>query len=88
MYKLSFILAELKAMLISQRFAEHRGYVRNRKLEKATGAHFNLPGHSMADMKITIIEKVKSDDPQMKKLRESHFINQFGTRYNGMNKKT
>ena len=63
---------------LSQRFAEHRGYVRNRKLEKATGAHFNLPGHSMADMKITIIEKVMSDDPQMRKLRETHFIKQFG----------
>ena len=61
--------------------------MRNNKLEKATGAHFNLPGHSMADMKITIIEKVMSDDPQMRKLRESHFIKQFGTRYKGMNKK-
>ena len=71
---------------LSQRFAEHRGYVRNKKLEKATGAHFNLPGHSMADMKITIIEKIMSDDPQMRKLRESHFIKQFGTRYKGMNK--
>jgi hypothetical protein len=48
--------------------------VRNRKLEKANGAHFNLPGHSMVDMKITIIEKVMSDDTQMRKLRESHFI--------------
>ena len=61
--------------------------IKGHKLEKATGAHFNLPGHSMADMKITIIEKVMSDDPQMRKLRESHVIKQFGTRYKEMNKK-
>ena len=41
---------------------EHRGYVRNEKLDKATGEHFNLPGHNMSDIKITVLEKVKSDE--------------------------
>ena len=73
---------------LNQRFAEHRGYVRNKKEEKATGAHFNLPGHTIADMKITVLEKIASEDPQMRKLRESYFIKKFGTNYRGMNKKS
>ena len=34
------------------------------KCQKGTGAHFNLPGHTMADMRITVIEKVMSDGPK------------------------
>ena len=72
---------------LSQRFAQHRGYVNTKKLDKATGAHFNKPGHNISHMKITIIEKVHSDDPQMRKTRESHFIKKFNTKYKGMNQK-
>ena len=43
---------------LSQRFAQHRGYVGNKELDKATGAHFNLPGHTMADIKVTKVEKI------------------------------
>ena len=32
------------------RFGQHRGYVRNKDLQKATGAHFNKTGHQMVDM--------------------------------------
>ena len=70
------------------RFGQHRGYVRNKELQKATGAHFNQAGHQMADMKITILEKVKSADPQLRKIRESHYIQKFYTRYKGINKKS
>ena len=34
------------------RFKEHIGYVENKQLEKATGEHFNLKGHSVSDMKL------------------------------------
>ena len=73
---------------LSQRFAQHRGYVRNNKVEKAILAQFNLPGHTMADMNITKEEKIASDDPQMRKLRESYYIQKFGTKYKGTNKKS
>ena len=49
---------------LQDRFADHRGYVANKKLDKATGAHFNLPGHNIADMEITIIEKVFNTNSQ------------------------
>ena len=72
---------------LAVRFAQHRGYARNKKLDKATGHHFNLPGHSMANMKVTILEKVKSNDPQMRKTRESLKIKKFNSKYKGMNQK-
>ena len=41
-----------------ERMFQHLGYVRNKLLNKATGQHFNLPGHSKNNMKFTILEKV------------------------------
>lgn len=72
---------------LQERFSEHRAYVTNKYLTKATGAHFNLPGHSISDMKVTILEKVHSQDPLVRKEREELFIRKFNTKYRGMNKK-
>ena len=71
---------------IKERFLEHKGYVSNKMLTKATGAHFNQRGHSISDMQITIIEKVFNPDPQFRKQRERMFINKFNTRYKGINR--
>ena len=40
---------------LKHRLADHRGYVQNSHLDKATGVHFNSPGHSTSNMKITIL---------------------------------
>ena len=72
---------------LSQRFSQHRGYVNTKKTDQATGHHFNQPGHSLSDMRITVIEKIYSKDPQMRKARESFFINKLNTFYKGMNRK-
>ena len=53
-----------------------------------TGEHFNKPGHQIADMKITILEKLKSSDAQLRKTRETFYIQRFNTKYKGMNKKS
>ena len=45
--------------ILEKRMAKHGGYVQNKNLEQATGAHFNLPGHSVANMKMTVSEQVK-----------------------------
>ena len=42
---------------IRDRMSDHVGYARSKKLDQATGWHFNQPGHSSANMKITILEK-------------------------------
>ena len=70
---------------LQHRFSEHKGYATNKHLTKATGAHFNLPGHSVSDMKVTILEKVHSMDPLVRKEREELFIRKFNSKYKGMN---
>ena len=45
--------------LLKFRLSDHRGYVANRDTTKATGQHVTLPGHSIDDLRITVIEQVK-----------------------------
>ena len=69
------------------RIADHRGYVRQGDTNKATGAHFTLPGHSLSDMKFTVIEQVKKNNEMYRKLREKYFIQKFDTNNKGLNRK-
>ena len=68
-----------------ERVKEHIGYTRTNKLNQSSGYHFNLLGHSIHNMKFTIVEKVKSSDSIYR--REKYFIDTFDTFRNGMNKK-
>ena len=70
---------------IKHGLSEHRGYIVNHKTNQATGYHFNLPGHSLSNMKITGIEQVKNSDILYRKEREVYFINKFDTYHNGIN---
>ena len=72
---------------LQERFSEHRGYVATKQLTKATGHHFNLPGHGVSDMLVTILEKVHSLDPLVRKQREEFYIMKFNTKYKGLNKR-
>ena len=72
---------------IRYRLAEHRGYVINNQTDKTTGAHFNLPGHSVANLKMTVIEQVKKQTDAYRQEREKFFINKFNTFYDGLNRK-
>ena len=56
------------------------------KLDKATGEHFNRPGHKCADMGVTIVEKVFNKDPMFLTVREEFWIRQFNSKYKGMNR--
>ena len=72
---------------LQERFSEHKGYVANLHLHKATGQHFNTKGHKIHNMKVTIIEKLRNSDPQFRKAREKMFIENFNTKYKGLNRK-
>ena len=63
-----------------------RGYITHKIESQATGAHFNLPGHSLANLKATILEQVKYNDEAYRKERENYYIRQFNTYHEGMNK--
>ena len=72
---------------LSMRFSEKRGYVNTKKLDKATGHHFNQAAHSLSDMRVSVLEKVHSKDPHMRETRESIYINKLNTFHKGMNKR-
>ena len=59
--------------------ADHRGYIVNHHVDKAVGAHFNQPGHSLSDLSCTILEQVK--------VKNDLYINKFNTLQDGLNKR-
>ena len=71
--------------LLKHRIADHKGYISNQVTSKATGAHWNLPGHSLAQMKFSVLEQVKYISEPYKRERETFFINKFNTFYKGIN---
>ena len=73
---------------LKARLDDHRGYIVNNHLTKATGEHFNLPGHSLADLSVTAIEQAKVNSLLYRKEREEYFIRLFNTFHKGINKKT
>ena len=67
--------------------ADHCGYVRNQTLDRATCEHLSLPGHSLPDLLITVIEQSKRNNNLYRKLREEYHINCFNTFYKDLYKK-
>ena len=51
---------------------EHRGYINNKVISEATGAHYNLSG--LADMRVTGLEQEKRNGEKYRKERESYCI--------------
>ena len=78
-------IGETKRQL-KYRISDHKTYIKSENMEQATGEHFNLPGHSISNMKVTIVERVKKNDDQYRKEREKYFINKFNTFYRGINR--
>ena len=72
---------------LQDRIAEHRGYIVNQHRAKATGEHFNLPGHQLSDMRVTVLEKIRNNTIYRKQ-REQMWIQNFNTKYKGLNKKS
>ena len=73
---------------LKDRFSQHLGYIRCAEHDKfPTGQHFNLPGHTENNMKVSVIEKCRIESSNYRKTREAQFINLFDTKRNGLNKK-
>ena len=68
------------------RLAEHRGYIINQVTSKSTGAHWNLSGHSLDHLKVSVLEQVKSNDEDYRLEREKYFIRKFNTFNEGINR--
>ena len=80
----TYVLCAFKLRLISDLFQKH--CIHYKALDKATGEHFNRPGHKCADMGVTILEKVYNKDPMFLTVREEFWIRQFNSKYKGMNR--
>jgi hypothetical protein len=65
---------------LAQRFRQHRGFVRNKTLDKATGHHFNQPGQILVALRIAVMEKVYSKDPWMRRLEDNRQCGQSSVR--------
>ena len=72
---------------LKDRFLDHLGYARRGEIEKATGGHFNLPGHSLSDMSISVLESVKEKNTFYRECRESFHIENFNLQRKGINRK-
>ena len=72
--------------IFKYRLDEHRGYINTKDESQATGAHFNQPGHSLANLQATILELVNKHDEQYTKEREHFYIRKFNSFHEGMNK--
>ena len=68
------------------RFSEHLGYIKSDKITEPSGEHFNLPGHSISDMKGMVLETVKSNNPFVLRAREALQIQKFDSFRKGLNK--
>ena len=72
--------------MLKDRFLEHKGYANTNNQTKATGIHFSQKGHSVSNMKITVLEKVFNSNPQFRKQRKKMYIQKFNTKYKGLNR--
>ena len=71
---------------LKDRICEHIGYINTKKTDQATGHHFNLPGHSLSDMKVMVLENIHKSDPEYRKERETYLIRKFNTFHQGLNR--
>ena len=78
---IGFTVCQLK-----HRLADHKGYITNQVTNRATGAHWNLPGHSLAHLKVIILEQIRKNDEEYCREREKYFIRKFDTHNNGINR--
>ena len=72
---------------LDERVREHCSYIRNQHLHQPTGHHFNLPGHQLSDLQVSVLEKVFSKGRKLIEIRESLYIRDFQTTRYGMNSK-
>ena len=69
-----------------ERMGEHRDYPKRDVITEPAGEHFTKRGHSVADMKGQVLEKVKNSDPYVLRARESMLIRKFDSFRHGLNK--
>ena len=74
---------------VEQKIAEHRAAIQS--YPSYFGGHFSLQGHSVNEMVLLAIEKVRCSDPKLepalRKRREKQWINRYNATTYGCNKR-
>ena len=70
---------------LQKRFTSHRSDIKNKKKTSSVAKHFNLPGHSMEDLTIMVIDQ--EDDVKKLRKRERYWINELKTKAHGLNRR-
>ena len=82
----SFVYIGETSRRFCDRFAEHRGYVSQKKLDKPIGEHFNREGHKITDLVPLPIERVLPlTDNFLRKRREKLWIYRYDSASHGAN---
>ena len=76
----------MTVMKFKDRMSEHCDYPNWNVETEPSGEHFNKPGHSVADLRGQVLEKVSSKDPFILRAREAMLIKKFDTFRKGLNK--
>ena len=73
--------------MLKTRFGEHKNDIENKR-PKPVAEHFNLPGHDLADLVFTGIERVlPAKDTFLRKQRESFYIMRSNSVRDGANRR-
>ena len=75
-----------KLVNVVGRISDHKTYIRTKKLNQPTGEHFNRPGHTLDNLKVTVLERIRINNTIYRKEREAYLIRKFNTYNKGMNK--
>ena len=61
----------------SDRLTQHRGYIKRKDMTQPAGAHFNMKGHSIEDLRAVAFERVRPFDKTLRLQRESMWISRY-----------
>ncbi|XP_050792228.1 uncharacterized protein LOC127042831 [Gopherus flavomarginatus] len=71
---------------LRKRINGHKSDIRNGNIQKPVGEHFNLPGHTIADLKVAILQQENFRTRLQRETAEFQFICKFDTISSGLNK--
>uniref|UniRef100_A0A452I3I4 Uncharacterized protein n=1 Tax=Gopherus agassizii TaxID=38772 RepID=A0A452I3I4_9SAUR len=71
---------------LRKRIYGHKSDIRNGNIQKPVGEHFNLPGHTIADLKVPILQQKNFRTRLQRETAKLQFVCKFDTISSGLNK--
>ncbi|XP_054831443.1 natural killer cells antigen CD94-like [Eublepharis macularius] len=71
---------------LHKRINGHKSDIRNGNVQKPVGEHFNLPGHSIKDLKVAVVQQKPFKNKVQREAAELEFICKFDSVKMGLNR--